>query len=400
MRHLRACVALSALIFAVQVHAQTRTYAGSVQTNWQTVGKHGHNQPPCAGPRITKVDVGWIEESPNCNPVDFANGNLDNTIGFRGGVERDFLSLGPLTLVGGLEGAVSYTEYNLTQTDFIFASGTAMAGADLRLGAIRIGARAGAGPFATTDGAEYGLLHTHGLHLTLPLRPGAALRIARQEMQVFGGETSIDVYGAGPPTAAPSELVLRRAPRAVETSLLVVTSPESLGATAWDFSASTGTTLPGGPIGSSRMLRSSAFSQVAAYRDLPWRRTKARVTWTSSAHESSLPSTFLGFDDNYRSKTIQGLGLGVTRSSGRLFDHFSLRYGGGLEVADWSDEHQLLTRDEKPLAAGVELAFTADAAVRWHFAPNLALEASFEKAYWRNIDLGESRVAFGIVIAH
>jgi len=399
MPNVRVCVALTALIFAVQLHARTRTYAGSVQTNWKTVGTHGHNQPPCAERRRMALPIGWREDSANCNPVDFANGNLDNSIGFRGGIERDLLSLGPMTLVGGLEGALSYTEYNLTQMDFILASGAVTAGADVRLGTIGIGARAGAGPFATTDGAEYGFLHTYGLHATVPLRPGAAIRIARQETQAFGGRTSIDVYGGGPPGAARSELLLRREPRAIETSLLLVTSPESLGATRWDFSASTGATSPGGPIGSSRMLRTSTFSQLAAYRDLRWRSWQARVTWTSSAHESILPSTFLGFEGNYRSKTIQGFGLGVTKTSGRLFEHFSLRHGAGLEVADWSDEHELLTRDKKPLAAGVEIALAADAAVRWHFAPNLALEASFEKAYWRNIDLGESRVALGLVIA-
>ena len=77
MRNVRACVALSALIFAVQVHAQTRTYAGSVQTNWKTVGKHGHDQPPCAGWRVTLLGIGRIDEPPNCNPVDFPNRNLD-----------------------------------------------------------------------------------------------------------------------------------------------------------------------------------------------------------------------------------------------------------------------------------------------------------------------------------
>lgn len=398
MRKRTACVAFLTLLFAIRVHAELRTYAGSVQTHWKTIGKHGHDQPPCAPLRVTIVEVGRIEESPNCNPVDFANANLDNSIGFRGGVERDLLSRGRLTVVGGVEGALSFTEYNLTQTDFIFASGTAMTGADVRLGAIRIGARAGVGPFATTDGGEAGFLHTHGLHVTLPLRPGAAIRLARQEMQIFGREASIDVYGAGPPQAADSDLISQRATRAVETSLLLVTSPEAIGASHWDFSASTGTTSPGGPIGSSRMLRTSAFSQVGAYRDLPRRQWQARVTWTSSAHESTLPTTFLGYDGNYRSKSIQALGIGVTRTTARLFDHFSFRYGAGLEVADWSDEHQLLTRNAQPLVAGVETALSADAAVRWHFAPNLALETSFEKVYWRNLDLGENRLAVGLVI--
>jgi hypothetical protein len=397
MPSLRACAALAALISALHVHAETRTYAGSVQTNWKTVGKHGHDQPMCADMRTTSFMNSLLTESPNCNPIDFANGNLDNSIGFRGGVERDFLSLGRLSLVGGFEGAVSYTEYNLTQVDFVFGSATATAGADLRLGTLRLGGRMGAGPFATSDGAEHGFLHVQGVHLTVPLRSGAAIRIARQQIQVFGRDpVRIDLYGGGSPV--PAEVELRREPRAVETSLLLVTSPEYVGSTRWDFSAATGTTSPGGPLGSSRMLRSSNYSQVAAFRELPWRRVMARVTWTSSAHESTLPTRFRGYDGNYRSKTINGLGLGLARTTGRLFDHFSLRYGGGVEVADWRDEHQLLTRNGQPLVAGVEVGLAVDAALRWHIAPHLALETSFEKVHWRNIDLGESRAGFGIVI--
>src|SRR5687768_11335219 len=352
---------LLTMLVCAPVAAQDRTYAGSSSSEWKTVGKHGHDQPPCAEPRITRFGQGWFGAAPNCNPVDFARGNLDNSIGFRAGRERDLFRFGAFALVGGVEGALTSTEYNLSQDDFIFASADAFAGVDVRIGSVVIGGRAGAGPFATTDGAHYGFQYIQGAHVTLPLHPGVAVRVGRQTMAVFRSEKTVDLYGGGP-VSAPTTLV--RNPRAAETSILLVTSPEYLGSSNWEFSASTGTTSPGGPIGSSRMLRTSGYSEISAYRRLPWSGLDARITWIASAHESIRPTQFLGYDGNFRSKTIQGLGLGVSRSTARVFGQFSGRYGAGVEVADWRDEHQLLTRDNQPITAGVETAIVLDGALR------------------------------------
>jgi hypothetical protein len=46
---------------APAVRARTRAYAGPVQTTWQTVGKHGHDQPPCAVPRVTEFPGSILE---------------------------------------------------------------------------------------------------------------------------------------------------------------------------------------------------------------------------------------------------------------------------------------------------------------------------------------------------
>jgi hypothetical protein len=383
------------LMLAANLHAQTRTYGGTFMNNWKTVGPHGHDQPMCAEPRFTYYDVGVLYESANCNATDFARGNLDNSIGFRAGRERDLWKLGPLSLVGGVDGSLSYTEYNLTQLDFIFLTASASTGVDLSLGNIRLGGRIGAGPFATSDGNEFGFQRFAGAHLTVPLRPGAAIRISRQSMRVFGSERDADIYGSG---AGDSGERVWREPHAIETSILLVTSPEYVGASRWEFAASTGTTAPGGPIGGSRMLRASNFSRIEASRELPRGGLAARLVWTASAHESSLSSNFRGYDGNYRSKTIDGIGLGLTRTSGRVFGHFSYVLGAGVEVADWRDEHQLLTRDNQPLVAGIETAFAVDASVRWHVGRNLALVTSFEKLYWQGIDLGETRFGFGLAL--
>jgi len=51
--------------------------------------------------------------------------------------------------VGGVEAAMSYTEYNLSQVDFSLLSATVNGGADLHFGGLRLGARVGLAPFAT-----------------------------------------------------------------------------------------------------------------------------------------------------------------------------------------------------------------------------------------------------------
>jgi hypothetical protein len=230
------------------------------------------------------------------------------------------------------------------------------------------------------------------------LRPGAGIRIARHFVHAVPTQKAVNLYGAGPTQFEPVLVTIIREPYVVETSFLLVASPEYLGSSAWEFSTTTGATTPGGPVGSSRQLRTSNYNQTVAAHRLPWHGLDARIAWTAAAHESIRPTIFKGFENNYRSKTINALGLSVGRTTRRFFDRLSFRCGGGLEIADWRDEHQLLTRDGEALIAGVETAMVAHGAVRWHVDRNLAIEASFEKAYWRGIDLGENRIAFGIAV--
>ncbi|HEU4522515.1 MAG TPA: hypothetical protein VFT12_10955 [Thermoanaerobaculia bacterium] len=407
---MKSCLALASLLMVVaDLNAAGRTYAGTFTSGWQTDGVHGHDQPPCAPARRLDLPDTIFHSQPACDGVDFARGNLDNNIGFRTGKEWDLWQRGRLSLVGGGEASLSHTEYNLSQNDFVFASATAFGGADIRLGSITLGGRAGLGPFMTSDGREKGFQRTMAVHVTLPLSQGAAFRISRNSMSVFGSERDVHLYGSGAPDVVaqtnrhgellpPPSVRMRRAPIAFETSFLLVTSPEYRGASAWEYASLTGTTNPGGPLGSSRKLRISHFQQLTAARRLPWNGWEGRVMWTASAHESSRPTVFKGYDNNYRSKTINGFGIALSRSNRFIFEQVSLHYGAGLEGADWRDEHHLLTRNGETVQAGVELAMTAHTAIRWHFAPNIALQSSYEKAYWRNIDLGENRVGFALVV--
>jgi hypothetical protein len=393
----RYAFAVLLLFVATAAHAEWRTFAGGFSSRWKTIGPHGHDQPYCAEPRWHYYPNGSIGgEFPNCNPVDFARGNLDNSIGFRAGRERDFLRAGPLRLVGGMEGSASYTEYNLTQVDFALLSGAPTAGADLALGGFRVGGRYGGGPFGTSDGQELGISSFREVTVTLPLRRGAGLRISQRSTKAHAHRTMVTIYGAGPGPEVPS-VRYPGSPSAVETSVLFVTSPEVIGSSQWEFTTATGSTKPGRGFGSDRMLRKSMFTRFAALRDLPWHDLQLEVSLTTSAHESVLPTMFRGYNGNFRSKTIDAFGVAAWRSL-PVTERLTLRYSGGVEVADWRDEHQLLTRDGRGLVAGIEQAFTTAAGLRFQLTPHVALDSTLQKVYWPRIDLGEARWSAGIVL--
>ena len=261
------------------IFAQSRTYAGIFNSRWRTVGLHGHDQPPCTSHRrVYFPNLAFGDYYESCDARDFARGNLDNSIGFRAGRERDFLTFGPLSLVGGAEAAMSYTEYNISQYDFALFSASLKGGADFHVAGLRLGARAGLAPFVTSDGHETGFASVRSVHLSVPIANGVSVLLMRQTFNVIDrGRNSGNLAR------------LRRDPRAAETSLLLVTSPDERGPSQWEFSAATGVTAPGGYLGSSRGLRKTAFSMVSAYHDLPWAGLQARTSWTVVAEESSLP---------------------------------------------------------------------------------------------------------------
>src|SRR5438034_10336119 len=96
-----AIAVFTSLVCATPILAQSRTYAGIFNSRWRTVGLHGHDQPLCAPIKVIYFPNGArLEQGPRCDPIDFARGNLDNSIGFRVGREKDYLTLGPLSLVG------------------------------------------------------------------------------------------------------------------------------------------------------------------------------------------------------------------------------------------------------------------------------------------------------------
>lgn len=351
-----------AVLFALPLHAQWRTFAGGFSSRWNTRGHHGHDQVHCA--------------QSDCDADDFVRANLDDSIGFRAGVERDFFRAGALHLVGGADAGISHTEYNLSQRDFSVLSTALFAGADVDVaGDFRVGARIGIGGYATSTAEHSGTLRFTEIGASIPLRRGAALRIARRDFALTRMQ------------AAPSR----------DLSILLETTGQDGHDSPWEFLAATGTTSPGMGAGGDRKLRPTALNRTAVFRGFRDRDLQLEVSWTSTAHESSLPSDFRGYGGNFRSKTIEGYGLALSHTR-PLTRALSLRWSGGVEVADWRDEHRLLTRNGEELVAGVELAATASAALRLQLRPRLAFEASAQKLYWRGIDLGELRWSAGIVL--
>jgi hypothetical protein len=365
------------LFVAGSAHAQTewRTFAGGFSSRWKTIGAHGHDQPLCAPIKITYFHQATLHEYPDCNSHDFARGNLDNSIGFRAGRERDFVGLGPLKVVGGAEGSVSYTEYNITQMDLSIFTGAVTGGLDLAAFGTRLGARIGGGPYATSDGREYGLQLFHEFSATVPFRSGAALRFTRR-------------------TSRTNDVHLR----AAENAIMFVGDPTGDIESKWELGSWAGATSPGFGPGDSAELRKTAFHRLSLFRDIPWRETQLQASWTSTAHESRLPSKFFGYDGNYRSKTVNGFGIGLRRKA-MWFRPLTLHYGAGLELADWRDDHELLKgAPSRVREAGVEMAVTGNTGIQLHLAHNLALELTAEHAYWHAINVGELRWGFGIVL--
>lgn len=377
------------------LHAQSRSYIGSFSSRWKTQGLHGHDQPPCSPPRRIELNGGRVIyiDSPDCGPSDFARGNLDNSIGFRLGRERDVAAWGPLRLVGGVEGSISHTEYNLSQADFALISGALVGGGDVSVAGMRAGVRGGLGAFMTTT--NFGGVHSfREVHLTLPLRPGASVRISRRASREDRPRADVGVLAAYYPDLKPKT-------EAIETSLMFVATPEATRETSWDFAATSGTTTPG--IGGRGLgLHSAAFQRLSVFRDLgKTRKTQLALSWTSSAHESNYFSEYLGYEGNQRGKTINGFSVEALRTM-RLPWNFTLQAGGGFEVADWRDPHRLLVESggEKVVQGGIEVALAARASLRRELSRGIAADATFEQLRWRSIGLGEARWSFGIVLTH
>ena len=377
------------LVFATSAFAEDslRTYAGGFSTRWKTKGEHGHNQDaPCLDPTRFGSDY-------RCDDEDFYRGNLDNSIGYRFGLERDFHRAGMLRLVGGADTSVSYSEYNISQNDILIFGTTLSAGLDVTRWGFRVGLRYGAGAYVTTwrdfsygNQSEYGYQTFREIVGSIPLRSGASLRIGQR----FVGNTVGFKQSSGRfyPLEGPVEVV--------ETSVMFVASP-NVTDSKWEYATSSGATKPGGS-GSALNLKEAGWHRLSASRELPWYGLQARATWTASAQESRLHTDFLGYPGNERSKTVDSFGLGIGREW-RLAQFFSLHYGLGVEVADWRDDHHLLVNEQgHDVIGGVEAGLVASGAARVRIGRGTAIEMNAEQVHWSGISLGETRYGIGLVL--
>ena len=367
------------LLFAANVRAETRVFGGSIATRWNTFGYHGHDQEPCEPVDLSDPAALF----PDCDANDFARGNLDNSIGFRFGAERRLRPLGRASIDAGAESTLMFTEHNLSQSDVTIISGAGTVGVVVPLWRVDAGARVGAGPFFTTDRSQTGALWFGEVSATIPLPGGAGFRIG------YRSTTLLDREEIGGVT---------RSPRVADTSFMFVTPATPVTRSIWEFGASTGVAIPGAAIGKSGELRRNEFHKLTALRELPWRDTQALVSWTGTAHESSLAGVFMGYPGNFRTNVVDSYGIGVRRNV-TVRDDVTLRYGAAAEIADWEDEFQFL-RDEEgdTIDGGLEAGASIHAGVLLRAAAHFSVEAMAEQVYWPGIDIGELRLGIGIVV--
>lgn len=366
---MRACAALFLAFVSFSAFAQTRYYAGPFSTSWKTEGYHGHDQP--------------CFFTPGCDDDDFARANLDNSIGFRAGAERDYATWRGLRFVGAADVSFIDTEYNITQNNLNMLTGAVAGGVDANVWRVQLGARLGAGPFVTSDltaGAQvYG-----ELALTVPVVRAASVRLSVRETvmkPLVDGELDLD-------NSSDPEASLRSR----DVSILFVSNARAAEDGPWTFSASSGMSSP-----RDLELSNALFTRLSVQRKIVGN-IEGVFSWTSAAHESEVEGVFMGFGGNYRSKTIEAYGLSV-RVPFALSSQWSAFATAGAEAADWSDDHGLLIGEAcEVVDGGFEFGVGVGGGVRRALTDDLSLDVYAEHVWWPGIGLGEVRVGAGVVI--
>jgi hypothetical protein len=366
---MRARALFLSLLLSFSAAAQTRYYAGQFSTNWNTSGYHGHDQP--------------CFFTPDCDDDDFVRANLDNSIGLRAGAERDYGTWRSLHFVGAADLSYSDTEYNISQSNLGIISGAVAGGVEVFVWRVALGARVAAGPFVTTD-VTVGARAYGEVDVTVPVTPRAWLRIGFREVVMapfYDGELNFD--NSSEPDASL---------RSRDVSLLLVANREMPGVTPWELVTGTGISSPYG-----RGLSKALFTRLGVQRALT-PSLDGQFSWTSSAHESYLPGVFMGFPENFRSKTIDAFGISV-RGTRELSSDFVAFAKGGAEAADWADEHELLVDNGEVVKGGFELGVVVGGGVRYQVRDTaLGVEAFAEHVWWPGIGLGEVRTGVALVI--
>ena len=335
-----------------------RVFAGSFETQWNVLGRQGHVED-CRTHR--------------CDDRDLARGNLDRSLGYRLGAERAVLIRGRWEIFLGGELGVVFTEYNSSQRDIRIGEAMLAGGGRVDLGIAAVLARVGGGGGAYDDGRA-DLAHFFEAAIDLPLGK-AGLRLAARSANHAG-------------------------PHATDYSVLVVDMggrPRS--DRIWSLGWSFGISDPGRGVGRSLSLSSAPHSSLSIHRAVVPGRDFLGLLIRSSAQESEAKSEYFGVSGNERGQTIHAAALTwhrEHRTSGRA----GWRYGLGLEVGNWEDEHSLLLDDSgDSISAGFEAGFLGHIDGTLHVAPGVRLIFGIEKTYWRSLGLGELRLRTGFEIS-
>ncbi len=274
---------------------------------------------------------------PACDDSDWNRGNLDNSLGLWVGAEKRVSGRDRLGLDAALESAVYYTEYDLSQQQFVLVDVLAMAGPRLRVGGVDLLLRGGAGVSFTGDGRG-GMALAAEAGCELPVLEQSDLRLSLRYTDHAGPRS----FGVG------LNLVTRDTRRE---------NPHR-----WTLGWAAGIGRPGGIIGDHRELGAAPFWDLALYRHLAGGKSRLGVELGLTAYESNARTALHGVTGNQRSKDVPAVALLWER---RL-QGVSLAWlvGGGVRVASWNDGWSLLLDDDgQPLKGGVEAGLQhADAA--------------------------------------
>lgn len=353
----RIILILLSLLLANAAGASWRIYTGGFGTAWHTTGgHHGHD-----------VDCPPDQQHDRCESSDFARANLDNSIGFRLGAEQRRSWLRRVDVVSGAELSVASTEYNISQRDFYLGSAVATAGAVTDFFHVTWGLRGGAGITASDDGHAGGTVMAEA-SAEVPLASGVRFRIAHRESALLLSGESLRVR---------------------DTAFLMVFAETPAAASAWRFTAGAGVSSRGLFFGEDHDLSRAPFTRLTAARRLG-DRSALGITYMTSAHESTKKTVFMGYPENERGKTIDGIGIEFT-SAVVTTPRYFVELGAGAELSDWADEHQLL-----PVDGGTEIAPVVKVSLGFPLSDRLALVATSEHLYWTGISLGESRLAVSL----
>jgi hypothetical protein len=350
-----------ALAFATAARAEEAPgwsiHAGAAPFRWITEDESKGHSMDC--------------RSQACNRGDLERGNLDNSIGFRVGAERELLRRGRFSLSGGAEVAILPTEYNLSQNDLVIVDLLAVGAAGLDLGPVRLLARAGLGG-TLSDHLPSGSASFLEGAVEVALSPTAAVRLGGRRAEHAGLRTK-------------------------EASVAVVARPRAraLGS-GWDIEVAGGVSAPGVGLGSSLELTAAPMVQLAAFRRVGRNGDRLGGVLVGVSHESDRRSWYGNTPGNQRGKELIEAALQWDRPlaggpAGRL------RVLASLRASDFEDDWALLHDGDREIhAAGIEFGVGLGAEVEVLRGEAVGLVLGAEQLYWPVCELGELRGRLGL----
>jgi hypothetical protein len=357
---IRTALLVAMCVTALPLCAETprgwNFYLGGLGTRFDATG----------GPRGHTEDCRTVE----CDESDFERGNLDSSIGYRFGADRRLFRRGNVGVLAGADITVVSTEYNLSQRDFWLFGGVGYGAVEIEWPRVTVDVRAGGGRTWSDDGRSLPTTMVEG-GFAIPFGETTALRVAVRRSDLGG-------------------------PKLRDVSLLIVFPEGPIeDRSRWAYSSIFGVSAPGKVAGRDHSLSRAPLWINALEYSLSESR-HLTLAWVSTSHESTRRSTFQGVTGNQRGKTIAGHGLTYVRSFPG-----GIRLGGGGELANWSDDYELLydRSASKVVTPGIDFAVTAEVGARRRLARAVFAIAEVQQLYWLDSSLGEMRFLAGVTVS-